>query len=105
MVGVIKGILTTAIGFFTFGGLPATVLTVGGMVLNAVGGALYTYAKYIEKRRELQTVTSTLLSTPSKENLNTETFIPQSIAVALTHRHDCSVQLDGNNDVSVPDIK
>lgn len=38
------------IGFFTFGGVPATVMTVAGVSLNAFGGTLYTYIKYREKK-------------------------------------------------------
>ncbi|XP_048579399.1 UDP-galactose/UDP-glucose transporter 7 isoform X1 [Nematostella vectensis] len=49
LVGVVKGVLTTFIGFFTFGGVPATFLTVSGVVLNTLGGVLYSYGKYMEK--------------------------------------------------------
>ena len=48
LVGVVKGVLTTFIGFFTFGGVPASVLTITGIVLNTFGSLLYTYGKYIE---------------------------------------------------------
>ncbi|KAL9958289.1 hypothetical protein ACROYT_G035288 [Oculina patagonica] len=48
LVGVVKGVLTTIIGFYTFGGVPVTVLTVIGVFLNTLGGALYSYAKYTE---------------------------------------------------------
>ena len=48
LVGVVKGVLTTIIGFYTFGGVPVTALTVIGVFLNTLGGALYSYAKYSE---------------------------------------------------------
>lgn len=48
LVGVVKGVLTTIIGFYTFGGVPVTALTLIGVVLNTLGGALYSYAKYSE---------------------------------------------------------
>lgn len=48
LVGVVKGVLTTIIGFFTFGGIPVTVLVLLGVFLNTFGGALYSYAKYAE---------------------------------------------------------
>lgn len=48
LVGVVKGVLTTIIGFYTFGGVAVTALTVLGVLLNTLGGALYSYAKYTE---------------------------------------------------------
>lgn len=48
-MGVVKGVSTTIIGFFTFGGVPVTALTIIGIFLNTLGGAQYTYAKYAEK--------------------------------------------------------
>lgn len=48
-MGVVKGVSTTIIGFFTFGGVPVTTLTIIGIFLNTLGGAQYTYAKYAEK--------------------------------------------------------
>ena len=41
--------MTTIIGFYTFGGVAATPLTLIGVSLNTLGGALYSYAKYSEK--------------------------------------------------------
>ena len=49
LVGVVKGVLTTIIGFFTFGGVQATPLVLMGVLLNTLGGAAYSYAKYTEK--------------------------------------------------------
>lgn len=48
LVGVVKGVLTTIIGFYTFGGVAATSLTLIGVSLNTLGGAFYSYAKYSE---------------------------------------------------------
>lgn len=48
LVGVVKGVITTVIGFFTFGGVPITFLIVSGIVLNTIGGGIYTFAKYRE---------------------------------------------------------
>jgi len=56
LVGVVKSVLTTFIGFFTFGGVPVTFLTVFGIFLNTFGGILYSYAKYVEKKAALQYV-------------------------------------------------
>lgn len=49
LVGVVKGVLTTIIGFFTFGGVPVRWLTIIGVFLNTLGGVQYSYAKYTEK--------------------------------------------------------
>ena len=51
LVGIIKGVITTFIGFFTFGGVPITLLNVGGITLNTIGGSMYTYTKYLEKKK------------------------------------------------------
>ena len=51
VVGVVKGVITSIIGFFTFGGVRPTPLTVSGVALNAAGGILYTYIKYRERKR------------------------------------------------------
>ena len=58
---MIKSALTTVIGFFTFGGVPATILTVSGVTLNTLGGIFYTYAKYIEKKAILSKVTKDIV--------------------------------------------
>ena len=70
LVGVVKSVLTTIIGFFTFGGVPVTFLTVTGVALNTFGGILYTYAKYIEKKALLKSVHS-LLMPASQETATT----------------------------------
>lgn len=70
-MGVVKSVLTTIIGFFTFGGVPVTFLTVAGVALNTFGGMLYTYAKYIEKRALLKSVHNLLI--PSSQVTSTTT--------------------------------
>ena len=62
IVGVIKGVLTTTIGFFTFGGVPLTVFTVCGVVLNAVGGAVYVMVKYVEKMKSREALLPSTVS-------------------------------------------
>lgn len=61
LVGVVKSVLTTIIGFFTFGGVPATLLTILGVSLNTSGGALYSYAKYLEKKPQLDKIRNLML--------------------------------------------
>ena len=56
LVGVVKSVLTTLIGFFTFGGVPVTFLTLSGVFLNTFGGVLYSYAKYLEKKAAFQSI-------------------------------------------------
>ena len=38
--------ITTVIGFFTFGGVAVNVLTLSGVLLNTMGGVLYVFSKY-----------------------------------------------------------
>ena len=47
-----KSVVTTIIGFFTFGGVEPTVITVIGVTMNTIGGILYTFTKYKEKREK-----------------------------------------------------
>ena len=68
MVGVVKSVLTTLIGFFTFGGVPVTFFTIMGVSLNTFGGALYSYAKYLEKRSVLQSINNLFLPTNASDN-------------------------------------
>jgi len=70
LVGVAKSVLQTIIGFFTFGGVPFHPLNVLGLLLNTIGGCLYSYAKYHESQRR-RARTDDKLSEPltaSKEN-------------------------------------
>ena len=55
LVGVIKGIITTVIGFFTFGGVAVNLYILSGIILNTSGGILYFYTKYSDQvRKKLQ---------------------------------------------------
>lgn len=57
LVGVAKSVLQTIIGFFTFGGVRFHPLNILGLILNTIGGALYSYVKYQEgehKKRQLE---------------------------------------------------
>ena len=49
LVGVIKGIITTIIGFFTFGGVALNLYILSGIILNTSGGILYFYTKYSDQ--------------------------------------------------------
>lgn len=53
MVGVCKSVLQTLLGFFTFGGVQFHPLNAMGLVLNTLGGVVYTYVKYLEKGRRV----------------------------------------------------
>ncbi|CAB3977499.1 UDP-galactose UDP-glucose transporter 7 isoform X5 [Paramuricea clavata] len=52
LVGVVKGIITTIIGFFTFGGVAVNLYTLSGIILNTSGGILYFYTKYSDQVRQ-----------------------------------------------------
>lgn len=45
-------------GFFTFGGVPITALTVAGVTLNSIGGLVYVYVKYNQKQSQLKEIIS-----------------------------------------------
>ena len=51
VVGNLKALLTTALGFFLFGKVQLSALGLGGVALNSVGGILYSVAKFVEHRR------------------------------------------------------
>ena len=46
IVGVLKGVLSTILGFFLLGGVKFNLLNVVGICMNTLGGALYTISKY-----------------------------------------------------------
>lgn len=52
IVGVSKAFLGTIIGFYAFGGIPYHPVNIAGIVLNTIGGFVYTYAKYKEQRKQ-----------------------------------------------------
>ena len=75
MVGVVKSVLTTVIGFFTFGGVPITFLTLPGIFLNTFGGILYSYAKYMEKKAALQSVHNVTIQLSEDEHTTKENSV------------------------------
>ena len=62
-----KSVLTTIIGFFTFGGVHVNGTGFAGIILNTLGGVLYTFFKYIESQQK----SSSNISTSSKLASNT----------------------------------
>lgn len=58
LIGVLKSVLQTIIGFFTFGGVAYSPVNVTGIVLNSLGGAFYTYAKLKENSSHASRTTS-----------------------------------------------
>ncbi|KAI9192152.1 hypothetical protein LWI28_018903 [Acer negundo] len=50
IVGVLKGVGSTTLGFFLLGGVPVHGLNVTGLVINTAGGVWYSYAKYQQKK-------------------------------------------------------
>lgn len=53
IVGVLKGVGSTTLGFVLLGGVEVHALNVTGLVINTVGGVWYSYAKYQEKKNKL----------------------------------------------------
>ncbi|KAK6927708.1 Sugar phosphate transporter domain [Dillenia turbinata] len=54
IVGVLKGVGSTTLGFFVLGGVEAHVLNVTGLIVNTAGGIWYSYAKYQQKKNKPQ---------------------------------------------------
>lgn len=50
IVGVLKGVGSTTLGFFILGGVQVHALNVTGLVINTAGGVWYSYAKYELKK-------------------------------------------------------
>ncbi|KAG0473996.1 hypothetical protein HPP92_015853 [Vanilla planifolia] len=51
IVGVLKGVGSTTLGFVLLGGVEVHLLNVIGLVINTAGGVWYSYAKYRQKRK------------------------------------------------------
>lgn len=51
IVGVLKGVGTTTLGFLVLGGVKIHALNVTGLVINTAGGIWYSVAKYNQKQR------------------------------------------------------
>eukprot|EP00258_Populus_trichocarpa_P029421 XP_024445440.1 UDP-galactose/UDP-glucose transporter 7 isoform X2 [Populus trichocarpa] len=49
IVGVLKGVGSTTLGFVVLGGVEVHALNVTGLVINTTGGVWYSYAKYQQK--------------------------------------------------------
>ncbi|MED6208466.1 UDP-galactose/UDP-glucose transporter 7 [Stylosanthes scabra] len=50
IVGVLKGVGSTTLGFVLLGGVQVHALNVTGLIINTAGGVWYSYAKYQQKR-------------------------------------------------------
>ncbi|PIN06194.1 Nucleotide-sugar transporter VRG4/SQV-7 [Handroanthus impetiginosus] len=53
IVGVLKGVGSTTIGFFLLGGVKVHALNVTGLLINTAGGVWYSFAKYQQKKNKL----------------------------------------------------
>ncbi|XP_010268354.1 PREDICTED: putative UDP-sugar transporter DDB_G0278631 isoform X2 [Nelumbo nucifera] len=51
IVGVLKGVASTTLGFILLGGVQVHALNVIGLVINTVGGVWYSYVKYKQKSK------------------------------------------------------
>uniref|UniRef100_A0A2P2JR96 Uncharacterized protein MANES_03G005300 n=1 Tax=Rhizophora mucronata TaxID=61149 RepID=A0A2P2JR96_RHIMU len=54
IVGVLKGVGSTTLGFVLLGGVQVHALNVTGLVINTAGGVWYSYAKYQQKKSKPQ---------------------------------------------------
>ncbi|KAL2346853.1 hypothetical protein Fmac_000853 [Flemingia macrophylla] len=53
IVGVLKGVVSTTLGFFLLGGVQVHALNVTGLVINTAGGVWYSFAKYQQKKSKV----------------------------------------------------
>ncbi|KAJ3695402.1 hypothetical protein LUZ60_000779 [Juncus effusus] len=51
IVGVLKGVGSTTLGFVLLGGVKVHALNVSGLVINTLGGVWYSFAKYQQKKK------------------------------------------------------
>lgn len=58
IVGVLKGVGSTTLGFVLLGGVQVHALNVTGLVINTAGGVWYSYAKYRQKKSKALRLTS-----------------------------------------------
>lgn len=58
IVGVLKGVGSTTLGFVLLGGVQVHALNITGLVINTAGGVWYSYAKYQQKRSKSRKVIS-----------------------------------------------
>lgn len=52
IVGVLKGVGSTTLGFFLLGGVEVHALNVTVLIINTAGGVWYSYAKYQQRRNK-----------------------------------------------------
>lgn len=52
LVAVAKSVIQTLVGLFVFGGIKFHPLNTAGIVMNTLGGFMYSYTKYQEKRED-----------------------------------------------------
>lgn len=53
IVGVLKGVGTTTLGFLVLGGVKVHALNVTGLAINTAGGIWYSFAKYKQKQKKM----------------------------------------------------
>ncbi|KAG9456024.1 hypothetical protein H6P81_000532 [Aristolochia fimbriata] len=67
IVGVLKGVGSTTLGFVLLGGVQVHALNVTGLVINTAGGIWYSYAKYQQKKNKPRRIISDAEAVMSKK--------------------------------------
>ncbi|XP_068648710.1 UDP-galactose/UDP-glucose transporter 7-like isoform X2 [Aristolochia californica] len=67
IVGVLKGVGSTTLGFVLLGGVHVHALNVTGLVINTAGGVWYSYAKYQQKKNKPRRIISDAEAVISKK--------------------------------------
>jgi len=80
MISVAKSVIQTVVGFFTFGGVQFHPLNIAGLVMNILGGVIYTYVKQFEKSKQIARRSSKLVENGiSQPELNLKRNSKQSL--------------------------
>ncbi|KAF6149091.1 hypothetical protein GIB67_018669 [Kingdonia uniflora] len=58
IVGVLKGVGSTTLGFVLLGGVQVHALNLSGLIINTAGGLWYSYAKFQQRRNKQRKVLS-----------------------------------------------
>jgi len=67
IVGVMKGVVSTSLGFFLLGGVKLSAVNLLGIALNTCGGVRYAQLKYVEKRAQAAGTSDPKGSDPNRD--------------------------------------
>jgi len=96
IVGVMKGVVSTALGFFLLGGVKVHTLNMLGIVLNSLGGVWYAKLKYVARQNRAEEESKDAGSSPKGKDsvvLKVSTSTDGSLQELLTRTESESPRL------------